>query len=68
MEEYLTTRQLSDRIGLAQGTIRTKVCKGDFKKGVHYLKAGPRKLLFLWSGIEDWLHTGAASKISDSRQ
>ena len=62
MEEYLTTRQLSDRINLAQGTIRARVYKGDFKKGVHYVKAGPRKLLFLWSGIADWLHGGRRPK------
>jgi hypothetical protein len=68
VEEYLTTRQLSDRISLAPGTIRNRVYKGDFKKGVHYVKAGPRKLLFIWSGIERWLHGGSASEISTRQQ
>ena len=64
IDEYLTTKELSSKIKLTPGTIRNKVCRGDFKLGVHYVKAGPRRLLFLWSGIADWLHDGEASKIS----
>jgi hypothetical protein len=62
LDEYLTTNELSARIKLTPGTIRNMVCRGDFKLGVHYVKAGPRKLLFLWSAIERWLHGEAASK------
>jgi hypothetical protein len=61
MEEYLTTKELSTRIKDAPVTIRNRVYKGDFKKGVHYVKAGPRKLLFIWSAIERWLHGGSVS-------
>jgi hypothetical protein len=68
MDEYLTTKELSARIKLTPGTIRNMVCRGDFKLGVHYVKAGPRRLLFLWSGIADWLHDGGASKISTYKE
>jgi hypothetical protein len=68
MEEYLTTEELSDRIKLAPGTIRNMVYRGQFKLGIHYVKTGPRKLLFLWSGIADFLHGGTTPEISDSRQ
>jgi hypothetical protein len=55
MEEYLTTVELSQRIKMAPGTIRNLVWKKNLIEGVHYLKPTPRKLLFVWSAIEDWL-------------
>ena len=56
MEKYLTTKELSERIKMAPGTIRNMVWKGIFQESVHYIKPGGRKLLFIWSGIESWLH------------
>ena len=56
MDEYLTTIELSQRIKMAPGTIRNLVWKNDLVEGVHYLKPTPRKLLFVWSAIEAWLH------------
>ncbi len=55
MEEFLTTDELSARIKMAPGTIRNLVCKNKFKKNIHYVKPTPRKLLFIWSSVEDWL-------------
>lgn len=56
MEEYLTTEELSARIKMRPGSIRNLVWKGQFKANVHYVKPTPRKLLFVWSSIQDWLH------------
>ena len=56
MEDYLTTKELSERIKYPPGTIRNMVCNGTFKKNVHYVKPTPRKILFMWSAIEQWLH------------
>jgi hypothetical protein len=55
MEQYLTTIELSARIKMTPGTIRNLVWKKILKKNIHYVKPTPRKLLFLWSRIEDWL-------------
>ena len=64
MDEFLTTKELSARIKLTPSTIRNMVCRGDFKPGVHFVRAGRRKLLFLWTGIAQWLHgRGPADKI-----
>ena len=56
MEEYLSVRQLAERLDLAPKTIRNKLSAGVFKKGVHYFTPagldGPR---FKWSAIEAWL-------------
>jgi hypothetical protein len=56
MEEYLTTDELSTRIKMAPGTIRNLVWKKAFVANVHYVKPTPRKLLFVWSQMEQWLH------------
>ena len=56
MEQYLTTEELSKRIKMTPGTIRNLVCKKEFKENIHYVKPTPRKLLFLWSAVEKWLH------------
>ena len=56
MEEYLTTQELSSRIKMAPGTIRNLVWKGVFIEKIHYVKPSARKLLFVWSSVEQWLH------------
>jgi hypothetical protein len=56
MEEYLTTTELSQRIKMAPGTIRNLVWKREFRENTHYLKPTRRKLLFVWSQVEAWLH------------
>jgi hypothetical protein len=55
MEEYLTVSELSARIKMAEGTIRNLVYQKKFKERVHYVKPTPRKLLFIWSQVEQWL-------------
>ena len=56
MEEYLTTKELSDRIKLAPGTIRNLVWKNELKENIHYIKPTPRKLLFIWEKVREWLY------------
>jgi len=56
MEEYLTIMQLSDRIKMAPGTIRNLVWKKVFRQNTHYVKPTPRKILFIWSQVENWLY------------
>ena len=56
MEQYLTTEELSKRIKMTPGTIRNLVCKKELKENIHYVKPTSRKLLFIWSSVEKWLH------------
>ena len=65
-EEYLTTKELSARIKIAQGTLRNYVSQQKFQENVHYIKPSKRKLLFLWSAIELWLHGKPVSQIDQS--
>ena len=58
MEEYLTTKELSRRIKMAPGTIRNLVCQKVLIENIHYVKPTSRKILYMWSAIESWLHAG----------
>ena len=55
MEEYLTVKELSQRIKLAVQTIYNFIHLGKFILGKHYLKPTPKKILFKWSGIKEWM-------------
>lgn len=55
IEEFLTTTELSKRIKMAPGTIRNLVWRNAFVENVHFVKPTPRKLLFVWSAMENWL-------------
>lgn len=61
MEEYLTTEELSSRIKMAEGTIRNLVWKKVFIEKIHYIKPTPKKLLFIWSAIENWLRGNSSN-------
>lgn len=58
MEEYLTTKELSQRIKMAPGTIRNLVWQQVLIENTHYVKPTPKKILYKWSAIELWLHNG----------
>jgi hypothetical protein len=69
MEEYLTTLELSQRIKMAPGTIRNLMWKRELKENVHFLRPTPRKILFIWSGVQEWLHrksTGGSLQSGES--
>jgi hypothetical protein len=66
MEEYLTTEQLGKRINMSPGTIRNFVWMGVFQLKVHYVKPR-RRLLFIWSAIQEWLHGGSIPSPEGSR-
>ena len=61
MEEYLTTKELSDRIKMTPGTIRNLVWKGEFKENIHFVKPTPGKLLFIWNDIKAWMFKRSSS-------
>ena len=66
-EEYLTIKQLAQRLGLTPKTVRNKMGTGGvFRKGVHYFSPagiGPR---FKWSAVVDWLESSATQIHDDT--
>jgi len=59
MEEYLTVKELSQRIKLAVQTIYNFIHEEKFILGKHYLKPTRKKILFKWSAIEEWMGVGS---------
>jgi excisionase family DNA binding protein len=55
MEEYLTVKELSERIKLAKQTIYNMIHKNEFELHKHYYKPKAKIILFKWSAIEKWL-------------
>ena len=55
MEEYLTVKELSERIKLAKQTIYNMIHKNEFVLNTHYYKPKAKIILFKWSAIEKWL-------------
>jgi len=62
MEEYLTVKELSQRIKLAVQTIYNFIHEEKFILGKHYLKPTPKKILFKWSEIKEWMGEGSQVK------
>ena len=56
MEEYLTVSELSARIKYSTQTIYNFIYSKKFVLGVHYLKPTRKKILFIWSAVEQWLY------------
>ncbi len=59
-EEYLTVRQVAERIKYREQTLRNMMSVGVFKRGVHYFKRR-RRVVFLWSSVEQWLREDSSS-------
>jgi hypothetical protein len=65
-EEYLTVRQLAERIKYREQTLRNMMSAGVFKRGIHYFKRR-RHVVFLWSSVEQWLREDSASSDRSKR-
>ena len=55
MEEYLTVIELSSRIKFSKQSLYNLIHKGTLIRGKHYLKPTPKKVLFKWLAIRDWM-------------
>ena len=50
-EEYLSTKELADRLPYTEGTLRNLAAAGKFVKGEDYFKKG-RRTIWRWSAVE----------------
>lgn len=54
-EEYLTVEELSQRIKFSKQTIYNLIYKKEFILKKHYLKPRPKKILFIWTAVKEWM-------------
>ena len=55
MDEYISVKILSERIGYKVQSIYNMIHKGTFVLNKHYFKPTPKKILFKWSAVKLWL-------------
>jgi predicted DNA-binding transcriptional regulator AlpA len=65
MEEYLTVKELSDRIKFSKQTLYNFINKKTFDLNKHYVKPTPKKILFKWSEIKKWMEQPAEIENND---
>ena len=53
--EYITVSELSLKIKYTEQSIYNLINKNIFIKGVHYYKPTPKKILFKWNSIINWI-------------
>ncbi len=51
---YVTTRELSQRTGMAQSSVRALCVSAKLVEGEHYVWRGRRRL-FIWAAVDAWL-------------
>ena len=55
MEEYLTVKELSERIKFSKQSLYNLIHRGTLILGKHYLKPTRKKVLFKWKEIRAWM-------------
>lgn len=57
--EYLSVRQLAEKIPYSEGAIRNLMSRGVFRLGLHYTKPHGRPI-FAWAAVLEWLKARTA--------
>ncbi len=52
---YLTVLELSIQIKYSEQSIYNLICNGTFVEGKHFFKPTPKKVLFKWQAIVEWI-------------
>jgi excisionase family DNA binding protein len=54
-EQYLTIKEVAERLKLSPKTIKNKMASGAFRQGVHYFRPPGMQVRFKWSAVVAWL-------------
>ena len=65
-EEYLTVNELSRKIKFAKQTIYNMIHKDIFIQSIHYIKPRPKKILFKWSAVKEWMESASVETTHQS--
>jgi hypothetical protein len=68
MLPYITLQKLAEESGYSEDALHSKIKRGDFAEGIHYIKASDGRIHFSVEGYLEWLlsPTGKASKSASS--
>ncbi len=60
--EYLSVKQLANRIPYKEHTIRNLISVGEFREGVHYYKRRGR-VMFSWPAMRRWVEEQSVGRL-----
>ena len=66
MTEYLSVKVLSEKIGYKVQSIYNMIHNGTFVLNKHYFKPTPKKILFKWDAVKQWIEGAAIQNIVES--
>jgi len=66
MTEYLSVKTLSEKIGYKVQSIYNMIHSGTFVLNKHYFKPTPKKILFKWDAVKQWIEGAAIPNIVES--
>ena len=66
MTEYLSVKALSEKIGYKVQSIYNMIHNGTFVLNKHYFKPTPKKILFKWDAVKQWIEGAAIPDIVES--
>lgn len=61
---YLTVLELSTQIKYSEQSIYNLICNGTLIEGKHFFKPTPKKVLFKWQAIVEWIEGERNSTIN----
>lgn len=63
----VTIKKLADESGYTEDALRSKIARGDFAQGVHYIKAPDGRIHFIVEAYLRWVESGNTGKAFRSR-
>lgn len=66
-KEFLSIRELAERIPYSEGTVRNMISDGDFIRGIHYVKPKGR-VIFRWSRVVEWIESEGQVRFPGKRR
>jgi hypothetical protein len=66
-DELLTVAELSAKIKFSKQAIYNLIYRGEFILNKHYLKPLPKKILFIWTAIEEWMENPSGNPAPNAK-
>lgn len=66
-DEFLTVEEQSKRIKFSKQSLYNLISKGEFIMKKHYLKPRPKKILFIWKAVKEWLENPSGKIIPNPK-
>lgn len=63
----ITLQKLAIESGYTEDALRSKIARGEFAEGIHYIKAPDGRIHFIVEAYLKWLESNQAAKQSKSR-